>query len=91
MSLTPSPQATERADKRLTQQRELSIKGEMNHEEKFREFYTRRLKQNTAHSRAALPDEIPEYRRLLQFDHARIGVLTEKLRQNQEALNQTEN
>jgi len=68
-------------------QKETAVKDEMNHEEKEKEFYQRRLKVNNNKQRSALPDEQVEYSKLATFDKDQAKTYNEELRQNQEKLN----
>lgn len=64
--------AMQKAVNRVSHQRERSIKEEINHDEKFREMYAKRLRKNTKRLEHALPDQRPSYQELVSFDQDRV-------------------
>jgi len=62
----------QKAINKISDQREMAIKQELNHDEKFRELYKQRLQKNTRKMKGALPDEIPSLQKLVNFDKTRI-------------------
>jgi len=57
---------------RMSNQRENSIKEEINHEEKFKELYEQRLRKNQGRENTALPDQRIALAKLVKFDQDRI-------------------
>jgi len=58
---------------RMADQRENSIKFEINHEEKFKELYEQRLKKNQRREGTALPDQRFALEKLVKFDEGRVA------------------
>merc|ERR1711957_878668 len=58
---------------RMAEQRENSIKFEINHEEKFKELYEQRLRKNQRREGTALPDQRVALEKLVRFDENRVA------------------
>jgi len=58
---------------RMAEQRENSIKFEINHEEKFKELYEQRLRKNQRREGTALPDQRVALEKLVTFDENRVA------------------
>jgi len=80
-------ESKEKADNRLHGQREMAIKEQINHEEKFRTKYKHRAEKNKKKLEHALPDEVPEYTTLENFDEERVKHFTGALKLEQDKLN----
>lgn len=74
---------------RITEQREEAIKYEINHDEKFRELYKKRLERNTNLLKHALPDQRESEQKLITFDQDRVKHWTEVENKEQEKLQET--
>lgn len=81
--------AERRAINKVSDQREQSIKEEINHDEKFRELYADRLQTNMKRLKGALPDQRPAYQELVKFDQDRVKHWTETENKYQSKLQQT--
>jgi len=60
------------ATDKVADQREQSIKEEINHDEKFKEIYARRLQENRSKAEHDLPDQRAADENLISFDQQRI-------------------
>jgi len=65
--------ASDHANNKLHGQREVALKEQINHYEKFREKYQHRFMKNKEKLEHALPDQVPEYTSLENFDKDRVN------------------
>jgi len=63
------------------------MKADINHYEKFKEFYENRLDANDKKLAHALPDQAAKFRKLVTFDRSRVEHFKRKLQRAQENLN----
>jgi hypothetical protein len=77
------------ADSKVANQKEQSIKEDINHSEKFREIYSQRGKENSEKLASALPDQVPSMTELVKFDHERTAHWTQKETRQQADLEST--
>ena len=75
-----------KADNRIAQQHMQAIKYDINHQERFRELYSDRLKHNTEKLKHALPDQVPALNELVKFDRERVKHWLEGENKNQGSL-----
>ena len=81
--------SVDHASDRLHGQRGMSIKEQINHYEKFREKYHKRLMKNRLKAQKALPDQRGEYDTLVKFDEARSKYFLGAANKEQEKLDKT--
>ena len=71
---------------RINEQKAMSLKEEINHDEKFKELYADRLDLNTKKEKTASPDQVPVYEKLVKFDSQRDSHWAGKEKENQKKL-----
>lgn len=74
---------------RMANQRENSVKEEINHEEKFKELYQQRLRKNDKRMATALPDQKIALEKLVKFDEERVAHWKAREDESQRTLQHT--